>query len=245
MSLTVKHIWNVRSEEKDVIPWVNRLRLHPMKDFMPLWYKNLPRETDASAFTLKMCPSTTNFMNNGFVVTNPADLFVQRVSEDEVVLNAEIDDNRHIVPHDVKQFGESYPFEDGFIKQSFKFESFWELSLSRAATIMFLPCWWSPDYNLVRAYHGMVHVPPERSPTSYLINTKLRLPPVGGSYTLKAEAPIAHLLFVDVLETDIGDDLEDFSELKGRNDHALHKTAMFSRGYFKYLKSFLLGDKND
>lgn len=241
MTLKVKHVWNVRWEEKDNVPWVSRLRLRPMKEFIPSWYKNLPRETNGSAFTLKMCPSTTNFMNNGFVVTNPVDIFVQRVSESEVTLNVD----KFLTVHDISQFGEEYPFEDGFVKASFKFESFWSLSLSREATLLFMPCWWSPDINLIRAYHGMFNIPKERSPASYNINTKLRLPPVGGSYTIKAETPIAHLFFVDVLDTTIESDLDDFTETESRVEHELRTSAMFSKDYFKFLKSFLLGEKND
>jgi hypothetical protein len=244
MTLKVQHIWNVKGRGKDDYPWVNRLKLRPMKDFQPDWYKKVPREIEnESFFTLKMCPSTTNFMNKGFVVTNPADMFVKRISETEIQVNTDVSDNHHLLGHPKEQFGENYPFEQGFLEHSFKFESFWELDLSRSSTLLVLPCWWHHSHNLIKAYHGMIHLDKERTPTNYLINTKIRAPEIGESYKIVAETPIAHFFFIDVLDAEIGEDLPDYSNLDGRRNHELHGTARYSKGYFDYLKSYVLRRK--
>ena len=244
----IRHVWNVpTTKEKAASSWVERLKLTPMNaQTQPGWYKKLSRTVENENFmTQKMCPSTMNFMTNGFLVRNPADLFVKRVNEHDVSIDTEIDNNYHISNHPFQQFGEEYPFDNGFIPHSFKFESFYELVIDEPVTVMFMPCWWHPSYNDIRAFHGMLNINEPNKPTIYSINTKLRLPEIGEAYRIVADTPIAHMFFVNVLDAVVDEDLKPHSSPEGRIENAEQATAKFSKKDLNYLKSFVIGGKND
>lgn len=245
-TIELRHVWNIKDQTLQEVPWAERLKMRPMKDFQPDWYKKLSRNVDGeSFFSLKLCPSTTTFMNNGMVVTNPADLFVRRESEDDVLINSGIEDNVHIQIHPKEQFGESYPFEDGFMPGAVKFSSMWEVETDVSTTLLFLPCWWNSYSNYIQAYHGMITLNKENQPFNYQINTRLRIPEnIGDSYSIPADVPIAQIFFIDVHDVQLsGSDIELYDYKNANPKHAFYTTATHSRNYLSYLKSFVLGGR--
>lgn len=247
-TIEVRHVWNNKHPALQEVAWAKRLKMRPMKDFQPDWYKKLSRNVDGEPFfSLKLCPSTTTFMNNGMVVTNPADLFVRRESEDNVLINSDIQDNLHIHIHPREQFGENYPFEEGFIPNAVKFDSMWDLETDVSTTLLFLPCWWNSYSNCIQAYHGMITLNKENQPFNYPINTRLRIPKnIGDSYSIPAGVPIAQIFFINVHDVQLsGRDIELYDPNNTNSKNSLHTTAMHSKSYLSYLKSFVLGGKND
>ena len=136
--IDLHHLWSVNPEKYRKLPFVDRLRLDPVKNNHPNWYKQLKREVDnTEGFTLKMCPSTTNFLNKGFVIKNPTDIFVKAEESGEIKIHTHIENNAHMQIHPREQFGEGYPFEDGFIDVSFKFSSFWQIKVDQPTSLCF------------------------------------------------------------------------------------------------------------
>jgi hypothetical protein len=197
-----------RSEVGDLelSPWERSSMLKPM--IPPKWFKTMKRMyEDGNVHTLRTCPSFVNILTTGYVIHNKVDTVI-RNNDGEINFGTyappsgatmgfgtEVRDP--LETHSTKQFTEQYPFENGFCKFSLKFRNEWFLRSNVDVTLMILPCWWDKVYNDVRAIHGMVTVPVNFDWSPH-INTVIRIPKGGEEYLIPADAPIAHVIPVNL-----------------------------------------------
>jgi len=236
--MKINHIWANRKEGRDKHPWAERMKLSPMKENQPKWFKSAERDLNdpevPNLRTFKLCPSTVNFMQNGFVVRNPADFFVQKQDED-IHISSSVPESANLKYHYEEQFGEGFPFQDGFLKASIKFDPFQRLKISEPCTMIIMPCWWSEYNNLIQAYHGIVDLKDTSTKLDFLINMQVKIPDT--SYKIPAYAPLAQLFFVEMRRPEIGDDY-DFVFEQHDTDEVYAKTASSSKEWFSFLKRF-------
>ena len=197
-----------RSEigDLELSPWERSSMLKPMTP--PKWFKAMKKEYDNGAVnTLRTCPSFINILTTGYVIHNKVDTIIRNKDGEvnfgtyipptgaKIDFGAEIRDP--LETHPTNQFTEQYPFENGFCQFSLKFKNEWFLRSNVDVTLMILPCWWDKVYNDVRAMHGMVNAPAnfDWSPN---VNTAIRMPKEGEEYLIPADAPIAHVIVVNL-----------------------------------------------
>ena len=229
------HSWNIPVEQD---PSFNMLRLQPMgSGFHPQWYRKLTRHTEGDNFTLKMCPSTQNFLNNGYLVRNPFDIEVGLDPSGEMYVKTE-KDGVHLSIHPNQQFGSDYPFQEGFSKFSLKFQAMFEVLFDEPTVIMYLPCWWHEQHNNIRALHGIMNAAEENHPYNYSVNTLLRIP--SEKYIIPAGTPVAHIFFIHIKNMSVG---EDVSNPSGRKAYEEANKDLFSKDYLNYLRQFQVENK--
>jgi hypothetical protein len=178
-----------RSEigDLELSPWERSSMLKPMTP--PKWFKTMKRTyEDGDIHTLRTCPSFVNILTTGYVIHNKVDTIIKNN-------NGEVRDP--LQSHSTKQFTEQYPFENGFCKFSLKFVNEWFIRSNIDVTLMVLPCWWDTVYNDVRAVHGMINVPANFDWSPH-INTAIRMPKEGEEYLIPADAPLAHVIPVNL-----------------------------------------------
>jgi len=224
-----------KTEEEE--PWLTRCVLQPAKNFVPDWFKSMKERG-----TLKMCPSFRSTFSNGYVFTLPQDILVERLN-DGIRIEGHATGLDLFSTHPEIQFGDDYPFENGFTRSSCKFHSHYALSASKPFDVIIQPCWWHESYNAIRAQHGMFRCSGKDSIVEYNINTFIKVPEnVGDTYVVPAGTPIAQLFFCHVIDAELRK--SSFLEKRRAKESMIYKrlvnTATFSKEYFKWLNRFMI-----
>jgi hypothetical protein len=120
----------------------------PSKNFIPEWYKNIPRlEKGAKKlswpwthkspiFTVKSCIPFLESMSNGYMVYLSHDIFVEQV-DGHPVMRWNPSENT-IETHGEEQFPiKNIPFSDIYFEVPFKFVNNWEIRVPKGYSILF------------------------------------------------------------------------------------------------------------
>ena len=227
------------SQDIDEVPWVEEFLPTEMKKERPDWFSKVKGD-----HTIKQCPSFINILNHGFVVKNPADVVVTNVNGKASInsyMNVEL--GKHILPHGEKQFGSAYPFEDGFVKGSVKFENPFMSRVNRNISLLILPCWWHKNYKDIRAFHGLINLSPSLD-VSLNINTAIRAPAKGEEIIIRAGDPLAHLFLADIPSAKISHKQELAKTSQAKRSVALPDLITMrykSTSFVDRVKSYFLG----
>jgi len=189
-------------EDLESAPWERRAMLKPMTP--PDWFKTMKSKVEGElenpmikGISIRTCPSFINMLTTGYVIHNKIDTMVRK--DDGVVGFGTFTDPeiKVLETHPPEQFTENFPFENGFCQFSLKFQSEWLLRSNVDVELLILPCWWDEVYKDVRAIHGMVKLPANFDwPPN--INTFIRMPEEGEEYVIPANAPLAHIIPIDI-----------------------------------------------
>lgn len=188
--------------DMDMVPWVKEMYPDSMTKNRPQWFKELkPNDLTTDVPTLKFCPSFVNFMRHGFVVKNQADVTVSK-KKDGIHLHTALSTfSQHLDTHSVDQFGENFPFPEGFLQASVKFLSPFNFRPNKSVSLFILPCWWAPESRYIQAMHGLCNMPQDFDFNLH-INTFIKMPEENQVIEIPAGVPLAHLFFVDLLDVD-------------------------------------------
>lgn len=204
--------WEVSSMLKPMVApqWFKTMNAHAKVDADPempsssplIQEGNLSTGIAGMCKTLRTCPSFINLLTTGYVIHNKMDVVI-RYQNGEVQLRTFTNPEMDVVStHSIDQFTKQFPFEDGFSKFSLKFLNQWFLRSDIDVTLLILPCWWDSIYNNVRAIHGLVKMPANFDWSPH-INTTIRLPREGEEYLIPADAPIAHVIPVNLANVSV------------------------------------------
>jgi hypothetical protein len=117
----------------------------PAKNFIPEWYKKLPRKINknllwrnpngSSNRSMKACVPVMDTLTSGYIITTSADIYVNQNIEYEHKFMWEVS-RTLITTHIKEQYGEM-PVPDGYEKDPFKWETDWIIKTPKGFSLLF------------------------------------------------------------------------------------------------------------
>lgn len=242
-----------RIEETDLrhSPWYEEMIPIRMSKLTPEWFKRIRVDilnSEKHSSNIRVCPSFVSLLTNGYVIRNPATFKVTGMQKEDGEGFTDIGTplEEHFSVHEEDMFGDAFPFLEDFLPFSLKIQNALGMHTDREVAVVFLPCWWDENHTNIRAIHGYIRWKPSRD--LYLnVNSFIRRPKLGETYSIPKGAPLVQLLFVDPVDVEFVRN-DDLRNTDGQIKAALHFKIQEMAGKFRNIghniKDFIVGKQD-